>query len=177
MGLFFSNNSKQELIGYSDAGYLSDPHKVKSQIGYVFTNNGTVISWRSQKQTLVATSSNHSEIIALHEASRECVWIRSMTHRIEESCGFPVNKNPTILYEDNAACISQLREGYIKSDRTKHIPPRFFSYTHELIKNNHIDIKYIQSSKNSTDFFTKALPTTIFRKHVQDIGMRYLHTM
>ena len=177
LGLFYSNNSKQELIGFADAGYLSDPHKAKSQTGYVFTNNGTAISWRSQKQTLVATSSNHSEIIALHEASRECVWIRSMTHHIEESCGFPVNKSLTILYEDNAACISQLREGYIKSDRTKHIPPRLFSYTHELIKDNHIDIKYIQSSKNSADLFTKALPTTIFRKHVHDIGMRHLHTM
>ncbi|GKC08151.1 putative RNA-directed DNA polymerase [Tanacetum coccineum] len=37
------------------------------------------ISRRSQKQTLVATSSNHAEVIALHEARRECVWLRSMT--------------------------------------------------------------------------------------------------
>ena len=116
LGLFYSNNSKQELIGYADADYLSDPHKAKSQTGYVFTNNETVIFWRSQKQTLVATSSNYSEIIALHEASRECVWIRLMTHYIEESYGFPVNKSLIILYEDNAACFSQLREGYIKSD-------------------------------------------------------------
>ena len=100
-----------------------------------------------------------------------------MTHHIEESCGFLVNKSPTMLYVDNAACILQLREGYIKGDRTKHIPPRFFSYTHELIKGNHIDIKYIQSSKNSVDLFTKTLPTTIFRKHVHDIRMRHLHTM
>ena len=47
LGLFYSNNSKQELIGYADAGYLSDPHKAKSQTVYVFTNNGTAISWRS----------------------------------------------------------------------------------------------------------------------------------
>ena len=122
------------MIGYVDAGYLFDPHKAKSQTGYVFTNNGTTISWHFQKQTFLATFSNHSEIIALHEASRECVWIRSMTHHIKESYGFSVNKSPTILYEDNAACISQLRKGYIKSHRTKHIPPRLFSYTHELIK-------------------------------------------
>ena len=43
LGLFYFNNSKQELIGYADAGHLSDPHKVKSQTGYVFTNNGTAI--------------------------------------------------------------------------------------------------------------------------------------
>ena len=88
-----------------------------------------------------------------------------------------VNKSPTILYEYNAAFISHLREGYIKSDITKHIPPRFFSYTHELIKDNHIDIKYIQSSNNSADIFTKSLSITMFRKHVHDIGMRHLRIM
>ena len=74
-----------------------------------------------------------------------------MTQHFKESCGLPVNKNPTILYEDNVTCIAQLGEGYIKSDRTKHIPSRFFSYTQELIKDNHMDIKHIQSSKNSAD--------------------------
>ncbi|CAA7033812.1 unnamed protein product [Microthlaspi erraticum] len=59
--------------------YLSDPHKARSQTGYVFTIGGTAVSWRSQKQTLVATSSNYAETIALHEACRECVWLRSMT--------------------------------------------------------------------------------------------------
>ena len=98
------------MIGYADVGHLSDPHKVKSQTGYVFTNRGTTIFWRSQKQTLVTTSSNHSKIIALHEASRECVWIRSMTQHIEESFGLPVNKNSKILYEDNVVCNPQLKE-------------------------------------------------------------------
>ena len=34
------------------------------------------------KQTMVVTSSNHSEIIAIHEASRECIWLRSMIQHI-----------------------------------------------------------------------------------------------
>jgi hypothetical protein len=38
---------------------------------------------------------------------------------------------PTILYEDNTACIAQLKKGYIKGDRTKHISPKFF-FTHDL---------------------------------------------
>ncbi|GKF17708.1 hypothetical protein Tco_0062626, partial [Tanacetum coccineum] len=55
-------NRIKRLVGYADAGYLSDPHKARSQTGYVFLNGGTAISWRSQKQTLVATSSNHAEV-------------------------------------------------------------------------------------------------------------------
>ena len=78
MGLFYSKKSKQQLFGYADTGYFSNPHKVISQTGYVFNCNGIVIFWRSFKQTMVATSSNHSELIAIHEASRECIWLRSM---------------------------------------------------------------------------------------------------
>ena len=57
------------MIGYADAGYLLDPQKARSQTGYVFTCGETAIYWCSQKQTLVATSSNHAEVIALHEAN------------------------------------------------------------------------------------------------------------
>jgi hypothetical protein len=82
MGLFYSKGSNSQLIGYADAGFLSDPHKGRSQTGYLFTCGSTVISWRSVKQTLVATSSNHLEIIAIYEASRECIWLRSLIQHI-----------------------------------------------------------------------------------------------
>ncbi|RVW17178.1 Retrovirus-related Pol polyprotein from transposon RE1 [Vitis vinifera] len=97
MGLFYSRESKQQLLGYADAGYLSDPHKGRSQTGYVFNCNGTAISWRSVKQTMVATSSNHSEILAIHEASRECIWLRSMIQHIRESCGLSSIKGFVLL--------------------------------------------------------------------------------
>ncbi|KAL6521280.1 hypothetical protein OROGR_017849 [Orobanche gracilis] len=106
MGLFYSKDSKVELVGYADAEYRSDPHKGRSQTGYIFTYGDTAISWRSTKQTLAATS-NHAELLALHEASRECVWLRSLVHHIRESCGLSVNKEtPTVLFEDNEAYIT-----------------------------------------------------------------------
>ena len=116
-------------------------------------------------------------MIALNEASRECEWLRSMTQLIWTSCGLDKDKAPTLIYEDNAACVSQMKEGYIKSDRTKHIPPKFFEYIRELIETHQVEIKYVQSSNNAADLFTKALPTAIFRKHVYDIGMRHVHNI
>src|SRR5690606_39426731 len=68
LGLFYTKQSKDGLVGFADAGFNSDPHNAKSQTGYVFTHGGTAISWRSMKQTITATSSNHSEILAIHEA-------------------------------------------------------------------------------------------------------------
>ncbi|XP_052878840.1 secreted RxLR effector protein 161-like [Gossypium arboreum] len=132
MGLFFPNKSKTELIGFADAGFMSDPHNGKSQTGYVFTYGGTAISWRLMKQTIAATSSNHAEILAIHEASRECVWLRSMIQHKRNNCGLSSEKETTtVLFEDNTTYIDQLDSGYIKGDRTKHIAPKFF-FTHDL---------------------------------------------
>ncbi|XP_059636098.1 uncharacterized protein LOC132278319 [Cornus florida] len=128
-----------------------------------------------QIQTMTATSSNHSEILAIHEAGKECVWLRSVIQHIRESCGLSSIKDSlTILYEDNTTCIAQVRGGYINSDRTKHIVPKFFS-THELQKSCDIDVQQIRSRDNLADFFTKALPTTTFKKLVDNIGIRRLN--
>ena len=110
MGLFYSKESKQQLLGYVDAGYLSDPHKGRSQTGYVFNCNGITISWRFVKQTMVATSSNHSEILAIHETSCECVWLRSLIQHIQEICGLTsIRSNATVLHEDSVACTAQIK--------------------------------------------------------------------
>ena len=76
LGLFYRRNRDNTLTGYTDAGYLSDPHNAISHTVFVYIQGGTAISWKSSKQTLVATSTNHTEIITLYEASKECVWLR-----------------------------------------------------------------------------------------------------
>ena len=81
---------------------------------------------------MVATSSNHSKIILIHETGHECVWLRLVIQHIQETCGLPfIRGNVTKLYEDNVACIAQIKRGSVKDDKTKHIFPKFF-YTHEL---------------------------------------------
>ena len=76
-----------------------------------------------------------------------------------------------ILYEDNAACITQIRGGYIKGDRNNHIALKFF-YTRKLQKSGDIDVKQIRSCDNLADMFTKPLPIATFKKMVHNIGMR-----
>jgi hypothetical protein len=44
LGLFFQRNQEYDLIGYVDAGYLSDQQNGRSQIGFMFLHRGTVIS-------------------------------------------------------------------------------------------------------------------------------------
>ncbi|GJZ58206.1 hypothetical protein Tco_0613700 [Tanacetum coccineum] len=115
-------------------------------------------------RTQSATSSNHAKILAIHEASRECVWLRSMTQHIRESCGISLGQeSPTVVHEDNATCIAQLKDRYIKGDKTKHILPKFF-FTHDLQKSGDIIVQKVHSSDNQADLSTKALPTTTFKR-------------
>ena len=44
MGLFYSKTLEPQFFGYADVGYLSGPHKARSQIGYIFTYGNIVIS-------------------------------------------------------------------------------------------------------------------------------------
>jgi hypothetical protein len=44
MRLFYPKGSNSQLVGYADAGFLSDLHKGRSQTGYLFKCGNTVIS-------------------------------------------------------------------------------------------------------------------------------------
>lgn len=100
----------------------------------------TAISWRSQKQTTVGTSSNHIEVIALHEASHECAWLKSTTQHIRATSDLPTTDDLIILYEDNVSCVAQIKERFIKCVRTKHVPPKYFAFTQELEYNKVVSI-------------------------------------
>ncbi|KAJ9561780.1 hypothetical protein OSB04_006940 [Centaurea solstitialis] len=157
------------LVGFADVGYLSDLHKCRSQIGYVFTIGNTAISWKSTKQTLVATSSNHSEII--------CIWLRSVITHIRGASGLSsTTHNPTCIYEDNAACIEQMKVGYIKGDNTKHISPKFF-YNQQQQTLLKIQVNQVRSEENVADLksLCKDVGNLVAGWNVEDTDMATGH--
>ena len=122
----------------------------------------------------MVTSSNHSEIIALHKVVRECIWLRAIITHIREISGLSsTTEVPTCIYEDNVACIEHMKLGYIKGDNTKHISPKFF-YNHQQQVLLKIQVNQVKSEENVADLFTKSLPKAIFEKHVKSIGMHRL---
>ena len=67
-------------------------------------------------------------------------------------------------------------EDISKEIKTMHIWPKFF-YTHELQESQQDDVKQILSADNLADLFTKALPTSTFKKLVYGIGMRRVNKL
>jgi hypothetical protein len=98
---------------------------------------------------------------------------------IQVSCGIEPIWSPTVICEDNAACIAQMQLDYVKSNVTKHVTSKFF-YLHKLLVNGEINILQTKSCNNLVDLFTKSLSYCIFSKCIADIGMcrlRDLHDL
>jgi hypothetical protein len=177
LGLYYQKTNNPKISGFADSGFHTDVTAGKSQTGYIFMKNGAPISWKSTKQTVTATSTNHAELLAFHEAARECVWLRTMERILMQQCKIQVKDKPTVVFEDNSTCIRQMSAGFIKTDRTKHISPHIFIYSQDLIEKGQLEIRKVESEYNVADMLTKALPAYKHKRLVHMAGMRTLHEL
>jgi hypothetical protein len=97
-----------------------------------------------------------------------------MNH-VYENTGLPTLEKPTQLHEDNACVIYQIKSGFIKGDKTKHIAPKFF-YTSEL-NGKEINVIKVDSSENVADILTKSLGSNKHWYLLPKLGMRSLKSL
>ena len=82
---------------------------------------------KKDHRVIMCTPMEAQLFLTIHEASRECVWLRSVVYHILKTTALKTeDQEPTTLYEDNDASIAQLKGGYIKGDKMKYISPKFF---------------------------------------------------
>ena len=105
LGLYYHKTDQPEIQGFADSGFRTDVNAGKSQTGYIFLKCGDPISWKSTKQTVTATSTNHAELLAFHEAACETVWLRTMEKVLDQQCQLQISNQPTIVYEGDSACV------------------------------------------------------------------------
>jgi hypothetical protein len=169
-GLLYRRNKLSNLEGFVDAGYKSDPDTGRSQAGYVFTIGGAAISWRSKKNTVVATSTAHAEIIALYEGTRQAYALKAMMDFVGKSTNLYQGISPVVIFEDNEACIAQVQKGYSRTDATKHIDPKYIAWVSQE-NGNTVNVQPIASAENTADVFTKALPRVTHEYHCKGLGL------
>ena len=84
---------------------------------------------------MVVISLNHLEILAIHETSCKCVWLKFMIKHIRGSCELSSIKDTLIvLHEDNVACIAQIKGGCIKGDQINENSFFFFFFFYQKSK-------------------------------------------
>jgi hypothetical protein len=108
--------------GWTDANYApnynagtnSFKDNYRSTSAYIFTCNGTAVTWRSRRQQVLATSSRDSETHAAAAAAKEAVHLRRLLAMPDEI------SPPVVLLGDNKSSIKAAENGTDK-DRSKHI--------------------------------------------------------
>ena len=140
------------ITGYSDSDFASDGNRRSfSGYGFKLNANSALISWRSCKQTLVATSTCEAEYIALHEATNEALYLRQFLAELTKTPMQTVN-----IFADNQGSIC-LAEHQTCHKRTKHISVKYHA-TRDYLAKKYINITYIPTNQNIADLFTKPLP-------------------
>lgn len=149
LGLLYTRQDPMEVVGYSDSDWGGDNDDHRSTSGYIFQIGGTAISWRSRKQSSVALSTAEAEYMALSGATQEAVWLRQLYTDLLDK---PVR--PTVIYEDNQACIS-MSENPKFHGRTKHINLKYHYIREQL--GTSIELIYCPTNEMIADMFTKGL--------------------
>jgi hypothetical protein len=75
---------------------------------------------------------------------------------------FGENPGRMVIYTDNTGALANMK-GIPISPRTKHIAVRYHRVRNE-VENGAIEPRYVATSDNIADFFTKALPKVPFVK-------------
>jgi len=65
-----------------DSDCAGDLDSRKSTTGYVLILSGTPITWKSTKQSIVATSTVEAEFVAASMAAEEVMWARKLLAEI-----------------------------------------------------------------------------------------------
>lgn len=148
-----------KLEAFADANWGGDLETRRSTTAYIMFFAGPV-SWRSCLQRSVALSTAEAELMGVCDASKEVVWGRKFLHEV----GFG-QRQPTIIWNDNQACIA-MTDHDVNHSRAKHIDLRFF-FVRELVENKTIIIKYVPSKENLADCLTKPLGRVLFQRLVK----------
>lgn len=129
----------------------------------MFTLCGSCIGWKSQLQSVVSISSCESEYIALSEATKEAIWLKSLLTEI----GFP--QEDFVVFSDSQSAI-QLCKNPVFHDRTKHIHIRYH-FIQDIVEKCIIQIEKIPSEYNPVDMNTKCLPVEKFHSCLRSLNI------
>ena len=152
LGLLYAKgaDSDNTLVGYSDADWAGDCTDYKSTSGYLFQIGGTVVTWKSKKQSCVALSTAEAEYMALSSASQEAIWMRELNSDLGNQ-----QSQPTLILEDNQSAIAMARNPQYHG-RSKHINIKFH-FVREQVSNGKVCLKYCPTEDMLADMLTKAV--------------------
>ena len=154
----FLKYEPSRALGGADIDWAGDTKHRKSVSGMTVIYGGVVIAYKSKCQRTIAQSSTEAEFAAACDAAKLILHIRSILDEIK----VPQNA-ATMLFEDNQGALMMANAGQ-PTRRTRHICIKQFALM-DWVKEDLLELKYIETSKNCADALTKQLDRILYHRH------------
>ena len=151
LGLRFKKSNSMLVSAFSDADWAGCPDDRRSTSGFAVFLGGNLVSWCARKQAMVSRSSTEAEYRSLANATAEVMWIQKLLDELGIS-----HPQAACLWCDNIGAKS-LSANLVFHAHTKHIEINFH-FVHEQVAAKRLDIRFISTTDQIADGFTKALP-------------------
>jgi hypothetical protein len=157
LALTYHCSANPALVTYVDASWAADPDLRRSRYGYAIYYGRALVCWRSKLHACICLSSAEAEYIGATEACKDTMWLRHLL----KDLGLEQN-SPTIIHEDNAACL-KMATNKIVSGRNKHMEIKMH-YVRERVEAKDIVLRYISTTHQRADLLTKNLPRPAYER-------------
>ena len=164
--LTYRKSDQLEIIGYSDSDFAGCRDSMKSTSGYIYLLVRGAISWKSVKQSIVASSTMAAEFVACYEASNHGIWLQNFVTRLRIMDGI---ERPLKLFCDNKSAVLYSNNNR-SSTKSKFIDIKFL-VVKERVHSGLISIEHIGTNSMIVDPVSKGLPPKVFHEHTTHMGV------
>ena len=149
-----SKEEENKITATSDAAFANN-QEFKSQIGYLLSVNDKFITGKSTTASLICVSTTEAELCAI---SASFLILRSIHVLLNHISGKFFR---TVILSDSKPAISNVKKDNYKAFRTNIFGTKAFRLRQEM-KNNDLEIYYINTLDNTADILTKPLKADKF---------------
>lgn len=152
-----------EVTSFVDADWAASEIDRKSYTGYVFKLGSSVITWESRKQKTVALSSTEAEYMAMSDACKEALFVRTFLYEL-------LCKNVSVTMYNDSQSAQKLCSNPMYHARTKHIDVRHH-FIRGIVNRGTVVLKYLSTDCMTADILTKPLTREKHEKFVKQLGL------
>ena len=107
------------------------------------------LTWKSERQKVVALSTTEEEYVAACYTVKELIWVKRLLHDSTPTA------QTTVLHVDNQIAIRLIKDPEFHK-RSKHIDIRYH-FIRDMYEEKEFELEYVGTSKQQADIFTKPL--------------------